>query len=59
MVRELDRLRSVLMRCVVFVIVPLFLAALTFFTPLGIVMLAAIGEATGWFRIEDYMSNPT
>jgi hypothetical protein len=32
---------------------------LTLFTPLGIIVLAAIGEATGWFRIEDYMSNPT
>ena len=30
MVRELDRLRFILMRCVIFIIVPLLLAALTF-----------------------------
>lgn len=38
----------------VFVVIGVMLS-----TPLGLVFLSVFGAATGWFRIEDYMLNPT
>jgi hypothetical protein len=37
----------------------LLLTCAMMFPPFWLLGIAIIGEITGWYRIEDYMSNPT